>query len=202
VNSADRRNDVPVGTMDEASSVCSITDSEIAQIVYEITERLKLMTTGWCTQGRRLARVGSAATAYSRAPRHCIQRLKHRLLTFDFIQQRSRKFHTISHTTFLTGRPAAWRACGLSGATVRDALQRLVPRVAPEPADLLIVAFGVNFDTTGAVQVERYSISPGFIASRAMLSISSIGFGIVGMADRRHASSSRFIRRVSVRPNA
>jgi hypothetical protein len=46
VNSADRRNDVPVGTMDEASSVCSITDSEIAQIVYEITERLKLMTTG------------------------------------------------------------------------------------------------------------------------------------------------------------
>lgn len=47
-----------------------------------------------------------------------------------------------------TGRPAAWRACGLSGATVRDALQRLLPRVAPEPADLLIVAFGVNDATS------------------------------------------------------
>ena len=47
-----------------------------------------------------------------------------------------------------TGRPAAWRACGLSGATVRDALQRLVPSIAPEPADLMIVAFGVNDATS------------------------------------------------------
>jgi lysophospholipase L1-like esterase len=43
-----------------------------------------------------------------------------------------------------TGRPIVWRAHGLSGATVRDALERLLPHVAPEPADLLIVAFGVN----------------------------------------------------------
>ena len=47
-----------------------------------------------------------------------------------------------------TGRPAVWRACGLSGATVRDALQRLVPSIAPEPADLMIVAFGVNDATS------------------------------------------------------
>ena len=47
-----------------------------------------------------------------------------------------------------TGRAAAWRACGLSGATVRDALQRLVPSIAPEPADLMIVAFGVNDATS------------------------------------------------------
>ena len=47
-----------------------------------------------------------------------------------------------------TGRPVAWRACGLSGATVRDALQRLVPSIAPEPADLMIVAFGVNDATS------------------------------------------------------
>lgn len=47
-----------------------------------------------------------------------------------------------------TGRPAVWRACGLSGATVKDALQRLVPSLAPEPADLLIVAFGVNDATS------------------------------------------------------
>ena len=43
-----------------------------------------------------------------------------------------------------TGRPVVWRAEGLSGATVRDAREQLLPRVAPEPADLLIVAFGVN----------------------------------------------------------
>jgi lysophospholipase L1-like esterase len=46
--------------------------------------------------------------------------------------------------TRMTGRPTRWRAEGLSGATVRDARKQLLPRVAPEPADLLIVAFGVN----------------------------------------------------------
>ena len=43
-----------------------------------------------------------------------------------------------------TGRPVGWRAHGLSGATAREGLERLLPRVAPEPADLLIVAFCVN----------------------------------------------------------
>lgn len=43
-----------------------------------------------------------------------------------------------------TGRAVAWRAHGLSGATARDGLERLLPRIAPEPADLLIVAFCVN----------------------------------------------------------
>ena len=43
-----------------------------------------------------------------------------------------------------TGRPVAWRAHGLSGATARDGLERLLPGIAPEPADLLIVAFCVN----------------------------------------------------------
>jgi lysophospholipase L1-like esterase len=47
-----------------------------------------------------------------------------------------------------TGRPAVWRAYGFSGATVRDALQRLLPSLAPEPADLVIVAFGVNDATS------------------------------------------------------
>ena len=44
----------------------------------------------------------------------------------------------------LTGRPVAWRAEGLSGATVSEARERLLHRIAPEPADLLVVAFGVN----------------------------------------------------------
>jgi lysophospholipase L1-like esterase len=43
-----------------------------------------------------------------------------------------------------TGRPVGWRAHGLSGATARVGLERLLPRVASEPADLLIVAFCVN----------------------------------------------------------
>jgi lysophospholipase L1-like esterase len=47
----------------------------------------------------------------------------------------------------LTGRPIAWRAEGLSGATVNDARQQLLPRIPREPADLIVVAFGVN-DTT------------------------------------------------------
>jgi lysophospholipase L1-like esterase len=47
----------------------------------------------------------------------------------------------------LTKRPVIWRALGLSGATVRDGMAQLLPHVAREPIDLLIVAFGVN-DTT------------------------------------------------------
>jgi lysophospholipase L1-like esterase len=41
-------------------------------------------------------------------------------------------------------RPVAWQGHGLSGATVSEAAQRLLPCIAAEPADLLIIAFGVN----------------------------------------------------------
>jgi lysophospholipase L1-like esterase len=56
---------------------------------------------------------------------------------------------TVAATTALalarqTHRPVAWRGHGLSGATVRQAALRLLPRIAVEPVDLLIVAFGVN----------------------------------------------------------
>src|SRR5215471_12060277 len=56
---------------------------------------------------------------------------------------------TVSATTAralarLTGRPVHWRAIGLSGATASRAMKHLVPRIASEPADLIIVAFGVN----------------------------------------------------------
>jgi len=44
----------------------------------------------------------------------------------------------------LTGRPVAWRAEGISGATVSDAREQILPRIPPEPADLIVVAFGVN----------------------------------------------------------
>jgi lysophospholipase L1-like esterase len=43
-----------------------------------------------------------------------------------------------------TSRPVAWRAHGLSGATVSEAASRLLPRIRAVPADLLVIAFGVN----------------------------------------------------------
>jgi lysophospholipase L1-like esterase len=56
---------------------------------------------------------------------------------------------TVAATTALalarqTRRPVAWQGHGLSGATVSEAAERLLPRVAAEPADILIIAFGVN----------------------------------------------------------
>lgn len=45
------------------------------------------------------------------------------------------------------GRPVAWHACGENGITAGEALERLLPRVADEPADLVLLVFGVN-DTT------------------------------------------------------
>jgi lysophospholipase L1-like esterase len=47
-----------------------------------------------------------------------------------------------------TGRPVNWRAFGLSGATAKDGLEQLLPRMVPGAADLLIVAFGVNDATS------------------------------------------------------
>jgi lysophospholipase L1-like esterase len=43
-----------------------------------------------------------------------------------------------------TGRPVTWRADGLSGATVREAIDRLLPNLKPQSVDLVIIAFGVN----------------------------------------------------------
>ena len=43
-----------------------------------------------------------------------------------------------------TRRPVAWHGHGLSGATVSEAAARLLPQIAAEPADLLVIAFGVN----------------------------------------------------------
>ena len=47
-----------------------------------------------------------------------------------------------------TGRPASWRVHGFSGATARQAMKQLMPRIAREPADLVIIAFGVNDATS------------------------------------------------------
>src|SRR5262245_10906631 len=72
---------------------------------------------------------------------------------------------TVSATTAralarLTGRPVAWRAVGLSGATVSKAMDELVPRLVSEPADLLIVAFGVNDAVATVRRPPSPTISP------------------------------------------
>ena len=45
------------------------------------------------------------------------------------------------------GRPVAWRACGENGITAGEACERLLPLALGEPADLVLLVFGVN-DTT------------------------------------------------------
>ncbi len=56
----------------------------------------------------------------------------------------------------LTGRSVAWVACGLSGASVATARTALLPQVAAEPADLLLVVFGVN-DVLEHTRPARYA---------------------------------------------
>jgi lysophospholipase L1-like esterase len=83
--------------------------------------------------------------------------------------------------TRTTARPSIWRAYGLSGATVRDALSRLLPRVAPEPADLLIIAFGVN-DTTGYRSPASFADDLARLASMARDRVGDAAVVIGGVA--------------------
>jgi lysophospholipase L1-like esterase len=83
--------------------------------------------------------------------------------------------------TRTTGRPSIWRGYGLSGATVGDALSRLLPRVAPEPADLLIVAFGVN-DVTSYRSPSRFAADLARLVSMARDRIGQAAVVIGGVA--------------------
>jgi lysophospholipase L1-like esterase len=47
-----------------------------------------------------------------------------------------------------TNRPVIWQALGLSGGTVRAAIEQLLPRVRSDSVDILVVAFGVNDATS------------------------------------------------------
>ncbi|WP_044873671.1 SGNH/GDSL hydrolase family protein [Pseudomonas sp. LFM046] len=55
-------------------------------------------------------------------------------------------------------RPVAWRACGENGITAGEALERLLPQVADEPADWVLLVFGVN-DTTHFSSSRRWRAS-------------------------------------------
>jgi lysophospholipase L1-like esterase len=53
------------------------------------------------------------------------------------------------------GRPVAWRACGENGITANEACERLLPLALSEPADLVLLVFGVN-DTTHLSSLSRW----------------------------------------------
>ncbi|MGQ7817551.1 SGNH/GDSL hydrolase family protein [Metapseudomonas furukawaii] len=55
-------------------------------------------------------------------------------------------------------RPVSWRACGENGITAAGARARLLPRVADESFDLVLLVFGVN-DTT------HFSSSRGWLSA-------------------------------------
>ncbi|MDG9921950.1 MULTISPECIES: SGNH/GDSL hydrolase family protein [unclassified Pseudomonas] len=53
------------------------------------------------------------------------------------------------------GHPVAWRACGENGITAGEACERLLPLALSEPADLVLLVFGVN-DTTHLSSLSRW----------------------------------------------
>ncbi|PYC28333.1 lysophospholipase [Aquipseudomonas alcaligenes] len=55
-------------------------------------------------------------------------------------------------------RPVAWRACGENGITAGEACTRLLPLALREPADLVLLVFGVN-DTTHLSSLARWEDS-------------------------------------------
>ncbi|MHA6494252.1 SGNH/GDSL hydrolase family protein [Pseudomonas borbori] len=52
-------------------------------------------------------------------------------------------------------RPVRWRACGENGITAAQACRRLLPHVENEPADLVLLVFGVN-DSTALSSLRRW----------------------------------------------
>jgi lysophospholipase L1-like esterase len=80
-----------------------------------------------------------------------------------------------------TGRPVAWHGHGLSGATVSAAAERLLPRIAREPADLLIIAFGVN-DTLAYRSPSCFADDLAALVTAARARIGNAAVVITGVA--------------------
>jgi lysophospholipase L1-like esterase len=93
---------------------------------------------------------------------------------------------TVSATTAralarMTGRPVAWRALGLSGATAKIALRELVPRLELVPVDLLVVAFGVN-DATAYRSPAAFTRDVAAVVSAARGCVGDAAVVIAGVA--------------------
>lgn len=76
------------------------------------------------------------------------------------------------------GRPVAWRVCGENGIGAVQACRRLLPQALAEPADLVLLVFGVN-DTTGLTSLRRWQVAleamvGGLRASGARVAFSGV----------------------------
>jgi lysophospholipase L1-like esterase len=80
-----------------------------------------------------------------------------------------------------TCRPVAWQGLGLSGATVNQAAERLLPRIAAEPADLLIIAFGVN-DTLAYRSPSAFAADVAALVTAARSRIGKAAVVVTGVA--------------------
>jgi lysophospholipase L1-like esterase len=81
----------------------------------------------------------------------------------------------------LTGRPVAWRGEGLSGATVAVGREQLLGRIALGPADLLLVAFGVN-DVTAYCSPRVFADELAQLVTAARKRIGAAAVVVAGVA--------------------
>ena len=75
-------------------------------------------------------------------------------------------------------RPVAWRACGENGITAGEACERLLPLALSQPADLVLLVFGVN-DTTHLSSLTRWvaalrSLSRALAAQGAQVAFTGV----------------------------
>jgi lysophospholipase L1-like esterase len=80
-----------------------------------------------------------------------------------------------------TGRPASWRVHGFSGATARQAMKQLMPRIARAPADLVIIAFGIN-DATSYRSPSAFSDDLAALVTAARQRVGEAAVVIAGVA--------------------
>lgn len=89
-------------------------------------------------------------------------------------------------------RPVAWRACGENGITAAQAWERLVPEVAGEPADLVLLVFGVN-DSTGLSSMRRWQCALNSLAAHFSGGGARVAFSAV--APMQHFSALPWLLR-------
>ena len=80
-----------------------------------------------------------------------------------------------------TRRAVAWHGLGLSGATVNEAAERLLPRIAREPVDLLVVSFGVN-DTIAYRSPSTFASDLAALVTAARARIGNAAVVVTGVA--------------------
>jgi lysophospholipase L1-like esterase len=78
-------------------------------------------------------------------------------------------------------RPVAWHGLGLSGATVNEAAERLLPAIARQRTDLLIIAFGVN-DTLAYRSPSTFADDLAALVSAARARIGDAAVVVTGVA--------------------